>query len=148
VLVGGLAILDAERANPEANITTSADAWWWAATTVTTVGYGDRYPTTGIGRLVAVALMICGIALLGAVTATLASWLVERIKVEETETRSDVAELVEEVRQLRAEVHRLTVPPSSRVNRASSLVVAEGCHVHGEETAHPRRNAPLASDDL
>jgi voltage-gated potassium channel len=46
---------------------------------MTTVGYGDRYPVTGVGRMVALALMVGGIALLGMVTATLASWLVETV---------------------------------------------------------------------
>jgi hypothetical protein len=57
---GALAVLDAERTNPEANITNFSDAVWWAITTMTTVGYGDRYPTTGIGRLAAAALMLVG----------------------------------------------------------------------------------------
>ena len=43
------------------------------------MGYGDRYPTTGEGRLVALGLMLTGIALLGVVTAALASWFVERL---------------------------------------------------------------------
>jgi voltage-gated potassium channel len=65
--------LDAERSSPDANITDFGDAIWWAVTTMTTVGYGDRYPATSAGRMVAFALMIGGIALLGTATATLAS---------------------------------------------------------------------------
>jgi len=94
---GALAVLDAERANPEANITTFGDAIWWAVTTMTTVGYGDRYPTTGTGRLAAAGLMVAGIALLGSVTATLASWLLEQLNVAQEEEvldlRAEVAEL-------------------------------------------------------
>lgn len=104
VLVGGLAMLDAERGRVGANIQSPGDAWWWAISTVTTVGYGDRYPVTSSGRVVAVALMVCGIALIGVVTASLASWLIERIRDEQTETRDDVSELLVEVRLLRAEV--------------------------------------------
>lgn len=103
-----LAILDAERTAPEANITTFPDACWWVLTTITTVGYGDRYPVTLTGRLVAIALMLAGIALLGVVTASLASWLIERVSEEQEETaavtRADVAALTDEVRQLRAEL--------------------------------------------
>ena len=62
-LVAALAVLDAERDNPDANITSIGDALWWACTTMSTVGYGDRYPTTTLGRLVAVGLMVSGIAL-------------------------------------------------------------------------------------
>lgn len=107
VLVASLAVLDAERGHPKANITSFPDAAWWAATTVTTVGYGDRYPTTGVGRLVAVALMLAGIALLGVVTATVAAWFVERVtEVQRAEaaTRSQVEELTSEVRALRHEL--------------------------------------------
>jgi len=102
-----VAVLDAERDSPEANITSFPDALWWAATTVTTVGYGDRFPTTGEGRWVAVGLMLAGIALLGVVTAALASWFVERLNRVEAagaETRDDLAELTAEVRRLRAAI--------------------------------------------
>lgn len=56
VFVGGLAMLDTERGQSGANIQSPGDAWWWAISTVTTVGYGDRYPVTTSGRVVAVAL--------------------------------------------------------------------------------------------
>jgi voltage-gated potassium channel len=79
VLIAGLAVLDAEQNAEGANITTFADAIWWAFVTITTVGYGDFYPVTAAGRLIAVGLMIAGIALIGSVTATFASWFVEQI---------------------------------------------------------------------
>jgi voltage-gated potassium channel len=78
VFCAALAVLDAERRSPGANITSFGDALWWAITTVTTVGYGDQFPTTPEGRLVAVGLMLAGIALLGVVTASIASWLIDR----------------------------------------------------------------------
>lgn len=62
------------------NIHGYADALWWAVVTVTTVGYGDRFPVTAAGRGVAVLLMLVGIGLVGVVTATLASYFMEERK--------------------------------------------------------------------
>lgn len=76
--LGAIAVLDAEEDAADANITTFGDALWWACTTVTTVGYGDRYPVTLEGRAVAVVLMIIGIGVVGAVTASVATWLMSR----------------------------------------------------------------------
>lgn len=89
--------MDAERGQVGATISSFGDAWWWAITTMTTVGYGDRYPVTTTGRFVAVGLMIGGIALLGTVTASLASWLSDRVR-EDTDTN---AEILAELRELR-----------------------------------------------
>jgi voltage-gated potassium channel len=107
LFVACVAMLDAERTDPDANITTFGDAIWWACTTVTTVGYGDRYPVTTEGRLVAVALMLAGIALVGVVTASLASWFVEKLSdVQEAEqrTQTDLDLLRAEIRALREEL--------------------------------------------
>lgn len=60
-------------------------AIWWAFVTVTTVGYGDIYPVTTEGRIVAGALMMVGISVLGAVTATAASWLIRASDLQEDE---------------------------------------------------------------
>lgn len=79
VCLGALAVLDAERRAPDANITTFGDALWWACTTATTVGYGDHYPVTTEGRFVAVALMLVGVAVVGAVTASVAALLVHQV---------------------------------------------------------------------
>ncbi|NTW39853.1 MAG: two pore domain potassium channel family protein [Cellulomonadaceae bacterium] len=111
VLCGALAVTDAERGASEANIRTVGDGLWWALSTMTTVGYGDRYPTTTTGRFVAGALMLGGIALLGVVTATLASWLVERVaeagESERAATHAQVEALTAEVQALRTELaHR------------------------------------------
>ncbi|MFV2179686.1 potassium channel family protein [Actinomadura sp. LOL_016] len=124
VFCAALAVLDAERGNPEAVIKTFPDALWWAATTVTTVGYGDMYPVTLAGRVVASVLFTAGIALLGVVTATLASWFVEKFNEgQETAaaTQKQVAELTEEVRALRAELAAgHTRAPASSSQEATS----------------------------
>jgi voltage-gated potassium channel len=119
VFIAALAVLDAERGNPDANITTFPDALWWAMTTVTTVGYGDQYPITTAGRLVAVGLMVAGIALLGTVTATLASWLVEHIRATERETQSDLVQLTAEVQALREQIRLMSSPENPAVEAST-----------------------------
>ncbi|MEV8568838.1 potassium channel family protein [Streptomyces sp. NPDC051322] len=74
---GSLAVYSSERSAPGASIRTFGDSVWWAAATLSTVGYGDVSPVTGLGRLIAVGLMGCGIALLGAVTGSFSSWLLQ-----------------------------------------------------------------------
>lgn len=81
--LAAIAVLDVEQDARGANITTFGDAIWWAATTVTTVGYGDHYPVTTQGRFIAVALMIVGVATIGAITAAVAAWLVEQVRESE-----------------------------------------------------------------
>jgi voltage-gated potassium channel len=91
--VAALAVLDAERDAPNASITTFGDALWWTVTTITTVGYGDRYPVTVEGRIVAGVLMVGGIALLGVVTASIASWFVETVRATGREVERDAERL-------------------------------------------------------
>jgi len=79
VLVGALTVTQAERGAAGASIDNLGDGFWWTMVTITTVGYGDMAPVTVAGRVIAVCLMLGGVALLGIVTATLASWLVERV---------------------------------------------------------------------
>jgi len=108
IYVGALAMYDAERTAPGASIKSFGDALWWAIVTITTVGYGDFTPTTTIGRCIAAGLMISGIALLGIVTATLASWLVEKVSEEDAKKQIVTVEhlevLREEIRLLREEL--------------------------------------------
>lgn len=79
ILLAGGAIYQAESNIPESNIKTPGDALWWATVTVTTVGYGDRFPVSTEGRWIAVALMISGIAVVGSITASLAAWIVNKV---------------------------------------------------------------------
>jgi voltage-gated potassium channel len=69
-----------ERNALNSNIKTFGDGFWWAITTVTTVGYGDRFPTTTEGRFLAVGLMMLGIALIGVISATIAATFVKMMQ--------------------------------------------------------------------
>ncbi|MET7680869.1 potassium channel family protein [Streptomyces sp. NPDC005423] len=86
-LAGSLAVYQQEHTAPGATMRTFGDAVWWACATFSTVGYGDVVPITPIGRLIAVGMMFIGLALLGAVTGTFASWLLQVFSREDDERR-------------------------------------------------------------
>ena len=75
--ISAVQVTISERDIEGSNIKNIGDGIWWAITTVMTVGYGDRYPITSEGRILAVLLMIIGISLVGVVTATIAAWFVK-----------------------------------------------------------------------
>ncbi len=74
--VSSILILQFEGRSPDANIVTGGDALWWGFVTITTVGYGDFYPVTGLGRMVGVLVMFSGVGIIGALASILASYLV------------------------------------------------------------------------
>ena len=121
VYIAALAELEAERGQPHANIEDFGTAIWWAFETITTVGYGDHVPVTFEGRAIAVGLMIAGIGVLGIVTATLASWLVERVQVEE---RQSDAVTAAQIQQLSGQIETLT---------ARISLLAEDRRVHRQD---------------
>jgi voltage-gated potassium channel len=108
IYTSSLAVFDKERYLHGATINSFGKAVWWSITTVTTVGYGDVYPVTNTGRVIAVLLMIGGISLVGVVTAALASWIIDRVTEEEavmqTATVAHVEELRNEIRALGKEL--------------------------------------------
>ena len=126
VLVSALAVLDAERSGPDANITSFDDALWWATVTITTVGYGDHYPVTTMGRFVALGLMIGGIGLIGFVTGSLATWIVERVSAASDQptgaTSADVAALRAEIAALRHHIE--AAAPNGRATDADGRAPA------------------------
>jgi voltage-gated potassium channel len=71
-----LLVLQFESRSPDANITTGGDALWWSVVTITTVGYGDFYPVTPLGRITGVFVMFAGVGIIGALASILASLLV------------------------------------------------------------------------
>ena len=74
----------------DGNIRNAEDAMWWAVTTMTTVGYGDRFPVTTEGRLVGVFLMIAGIGVFGSFSGLVASWF---LSPRRQEVDAEIAEL-------------------------------------------------------
>ncbi|SEH64318.1 voltage-gated potassium channel [Mycolicibacterium rutilum] len=117
IFVASLAVLEAERPGP-GEIKNYGQAVWWSITTFTTVGYGDLVPETTQGKLVAVLLMAGGLALIGTLTGTIASWIVERVGEADSRNRVATAAHVEQlradVRQLTDEVRRLQRPIEDR----------------------------------
>jgi len=99
----GLAL--AVEQNAGGSIDSFGDALWWATTTITTVGYGDTYPVTSSGRVVAAVLMVAGIAFFGVVTANLATYFLERSK--EEDQAEEVDRLDEILRRLETIERRL-----------------------------------------
>ncbi|MEO5891448.1 MAG: ion transporter [Ferruginibacter sp.] len=81
VIFSSIAILQVET-GPNSNIKTAEDAIWWSYVTITTVGYGDKFPVTTEGRIIATLLMTVGVGLFGTFTAFLASWFIEQTKKE------------------------------------------------------------------
>jgi hypothetical protein len=80
---GSLAILRAEEMNPDANIKTASDAIWYTLVTISTVGYGDRYPTTNWGRIIGAVIIIVGVGIFGTFTGYLANLFLSPQKKEE-----------------------------------------------------------------
>lgn len=98
VQTSAIIVLDAESAGPEGNITTANKAVLWVLVTLTTVGYGDFFPITTTGRIVAVFVMLAGVAVIGVLASYLPNLFLEPPRKEEpacepTDPRSKLAEL-------------------------------------------------------
>ncbi|WP_342768382.1 ion transporter [Kushneria sinocarnis] len=131
VVFGAIAILLVEGPAPQSPIETAGDALWWAFVTITTVGYGDYYPVTTAGRVIAVFLMIAGVGLFGSFAAYVSSLYVsEESEDDDRQHRASremirhlnhrVEELTEEVRGLRSELHHASVSERGRHHTADT----------------------------
>ena len=112
LVVASVSILQVET-GPASNITTAEDAIWWALSTITTVGYGDRFPVTSEGRVIAGILMCAGVGLFGMFSGFLAAWFVSPDSREE---RHEIQALREEIRELRALLETTRSSKSSSVS--------------------------------
>jgi voltage-gated potassium channel len=114
VLSGGAAVWSFERRSPEANLTAFPDCLWWAMTTMTTVGYGDHYPVTVGGRVVAMTIMVIGVAFIGAVATLMAFSLGHRY----------AQRLEEAVRQVQASVEQTSASVDLATEEAQAELAA------------------------
>ena len=107
--VSSVLVLQFESKSPDANITTGGDAFWWAVVTITTVGYGDKYPVTAGGRVTAVFVMFAGVGIIGALASILSSVLVSSPETGSDEQQRSTANdaIVQQLSELRNEVAAL-----------------------------------------
>lgn len=102
VVTSAIAVLQFETL-PEANIWTAEDALWWAVVTITTVGYGDRFPVSSEGRLLACLLMAAGVGLFGTLSGFVASWF---LQPGEARRESEIERLTRELQELKRTMGR------------------------------------------
>ena len=100
-----------EDEQPKPNIKTAGDALWWAIVTMATVGYGDKYPVTVMGRIVGAFLMIAGVGLFGTFTAYVASFFVKQGQKEEERRDEDILAQLKEIREQLAQLEARIKPP-------------------------------------
>ncbi|MDD4870453.1 MAG: ion transporter, partial [Kiritimatiellae bacterium] len=103
VIFSTITILICEKA-PNSNIKTAGDALWWSFSTISTVGYGDYYPITFEGRIIAAVLIMAGIALFGTFTAYVASWFFTATGEKEMEIEEKA---LEEIRSLKTKLDNI-----------------------------------------
>ena len=101
VTMSSIVILEAEQ-EAGGSIQTAGDALWWSVVTVSTVGYGDTFPVTHVGRLIAVGLMLVGIGLFGTFTAFVASWFGSPVELEQERELEAIRKEMTELRRLLA----------------------------------------------
>jgi voltage-gated potassium channel len=99
VTISSLCILHCE-ADANSNIQTPEDAVWWAITTISTVGYGDKYPVTSGGRVIAGVLMVAGVGLFGTFSGFVAAWFLEPTELKQENDFAAIQKEIAELKQL------------------------------------------------
>jgi voltage-gated potassium channel len=132
VVVFGVVITFTERNEPKSNINSLGSGIWWAAETISTVGYGDTYPVTDTGRVIATALMFFGVVMFSILTATLASSFARR---NDENTAGQLVSIHERLERIE---HNQRVPNYTRRQRAP--------HRPARKTPPPTAGAPPDSD--
>lgn len=144
IIMFALAIYSVESSAPGAMIRDLPTAYWWTFTTLATVGYGDVYPVTGIGRVIAVVVMLYGVGMVAVATGALASWIIEKIGgMEEQEhpaTKADVDDLRQEISELRALLAREYARREAHDYTLREVVDEDGVHPIPSEAEAARRD--------
>lgn len=111
ILLATIAEFEAENGAPHARIHSGGDALWWAFATITTIGYGDLYPTTVAGKFVAVILVVFGLSFFGTFTAYVATFFLEKTQLKE---ESEIHQLIREVKLLHEKIDKLETREASQ----------------------------------
>ncbi len=127
VQIGSVWVLRFESLNPDANIKTGGDALWYAFVTITTVGYGDRYPTTSAGRLAGIALMICGVGIFSVFTGFIANSFLAPAKKKEKDIteiaeQNDPKAKIAEIKAMLEEQQRVTSELQERLEEIEKML--------------------------
>ena len=143
IIMFALAIYSVESSEPGAMIRDLPTAYWWTFTTLATVGYGDVYPITGIGRVIAVVVMLYGVGMVAVATGALASWIIEKIgggeEQEYPATKADVDDLRQEISELRALLAREYARREAHDYTLREVVDEDGVHPVPSEAETARR---------
>ena len=118
---GSLEILHIEQNAPGANITTASDALWYTIVTISTVGYGDRYPVTNDGRIVGSFIIIVGVGIFGTFTGYLANLFLSPSKKRTAAPAPDTDDRRIDVDQLQA----LMVQQQAAIDEINLLLRAD-----------------------
>jgi voltage-gated potassium channel len=125
---GGFMVLQAESAAQSANIQTAGDAIWWAYVTITTVGYGDRFPVTTQGRLVGILVMTTGVAVFATFAGLISSKLLappvkeEESREQHPEGEDQAARYLSELKHLISEREKIETEITSRLEKIELLL--------------------------
>lgn len=143
IIMFALSIYSVESSEPGAMIRDLPTAYWWMFTTLATVGYGDVYPVTGIGRVIAVIVMLYGGGLVVVATGALASWIIEKFGGREEQeypaTKADVDDLRQEISELRALLAREYARREAHDCTLREVVDEDGVHPVPSEAEAARR---------
>lgn len=130
IQTGSFFILAAEAASPDANIVTSSDAMWWVYVTITTVGYGDRYPVTDMGRLVGMLIMTTGVGVFATFAGYIGNKLLAPQKPEQEpgegpDMPPPAAVTLSELKEYLAEREKIDAEISTRLTRLERQIRGE-----------------------